>query len=347
MSVEKLREEFIKEGENLRTPRSNDYQVRDFSGITQECNIILKMTKRCIEAKIVADSINSHGCRITTFTVVFPRFILAEFNTHRAFSRNSASSRARPFQVMLKDVRDDPFIPIRWMSTHKGMQGTDYLDEKESQAAVAEWLKARDLAVEQAIKLDKLKVTKQLVNRLLEPYMWHEVIVTATDYENFFALRAHADAEIHIAALAEAMLKAYNASTPVVLKSGEWHIPFADHMNQMKIELLFVDVKSSLSTAEQVEVAKRSIACARCARISYRPFGSEDCYDYSADLKLFNQLLSGGHMSPLEHCAKAMTEVEWLAYPNGQCGNFRGFIQYRKQFGNENRIDERVGKINK
>jgi thymidylate synthase ThyX len=300
------------------------------------------MTKRCIEAKIVADSINSRGCRITTFTVVFPRFILAEFNTHRAFSRNSASSRARPFQVTLKEVRDDPFIPIRWMSTHKGMQGTDYLDEAESKAAVVEWLKARDLAVEQAIKLDHLRVTKQLVNRMLEPYMWHEVIVTATSFENFFALRAHADAEIHIAALAEAMLKAYNLSTPSPLKAGEWHIPFSEHMNQMKLSFL-IDEKSSLSTAEQVEVLKRSIACARCARISYRPFGSEDCYDYAADLKLFNQLLNGGHMSPLEHCARAMTDAEWHdTSPTNSCGNFRGFIQYRKQFANECRIDSRA-----
>ena len=76
------------------------------------------MTKRCIEAKIVADSIYKQGQRLTTFTVVFPRFILAELNTHRMLSRNSASSRARPFQAMLNDVRKDPFVPIRGSRTN-------------------------------------------------------------------------------------------------------------------------------------------------------------------------------------------------------------------------------------
>lgn len=286
--------------------------------------------KRCISAKIVADSINNQGCRLTTFVVTLPRFILPELNTHRMLSRNSASSRARPFHVMLNEVRDDPFVPIRWMAAHKGMQGTDYLNEAESRAAIAEWLKARDLVVEQALKLDQLKVTKQIVNRLLEPYLWHEVIITATDYANFFALRAHADAEIHIAALAQAMLDAYNESTPKILKAGEWHVPFGDFIDEEKL------------VGEQIETAKIEIACARCARISYRPFGSENCYDYAADRKLFKQLVDSGHMSPLEHCAQAMTDAEWDAAPQHRSGNFHGFVQFRKRFSKETRSDSRI-----
>lgn len=298
------------------------------------------MTKRSIEAKVVADSINSRGCRITTFTVVFPRFVLAELNTHRMLSRNSASSRARPFKVMLKDVTDDPFIPIKWMATHKGMQGSEYLDETQSQAATAKWLEARDAAVRSATEMDKLQVTKQIVNRLLEPFMWHEVIITATDFENFFALRAHADAEIHIAALAHAMLNALNASTPKPLAPGEWHIPFGDRFDENKLAAL-VDSTMSVSREKQIESLKMEIACARCARISYKSFGAEDQYDYSADIKLFNSLLDGGHMSPLEHCARAMTDYEWSLH-NGRCGNFEGFLQYRKLFSTENRRDPRV-----
>ncbi len=286
--------------------------------------------KRCIAAKIVADSINKQGCRITTFVVTFPRFLLAELNTHRMLSRNSASSRARPFHVMLKDVCDDPFIPLRWMAAHKGMQGTNYLNETDSEAAVTEWLKARDMAVEQAMKLDKLMVTKQLVNRLLEPYMWHEVIITATDYANFFSLRAHADAEIHIAALAHAMLDAYNQSTPKILNAGEWHVPFGDCIDEEKL------------VGQDIETAKIEIACARCARISYRPFGSESSYDYAADRKLFKQLADSGHMSPLEHCAQAMSDAEWDAAPQHRSGNFHGFVQFRKRFANETRSDSRI-----
>ena len=56
------------------------------------------MTK--IKAVIAADSINVKGKRITTFIVTMPRIVLAELNTHRVFSRNSASSRAIPFTKM-------------------------------------------------------------------------------------------------------------------------------------------------------------------------------------------------------------------------------------------------------
>lgn len=141
-----------------------------------------------IAAKVVADSKNNNG-RITTMVITMPRYILAEFNTHRMFSRNSASSRAIPFEKMLKSIGENPFMPMAWMKDHKGMQGTEFFSEEESKPFIASWLKARDNAVTSAIQLGKSGVTKQLINRLLEPFMWHTVIVTATEYENFFALR--------------------------------------------------------------------------------------------------------------------------------------------------------------
>ncbi len=285
-----------------------------------------------INATIVADSINEQNDRITTFIVTFPRFLLAEMNTHRMFSRNSASSRARPFQTMLKEVKDDPFIPIRWLTTHKGMQGTVAVDDPT--IAIEKWLKARDAAIQAAIDLDKENVTKQLVNRLLEPYMWHEVIITATTFENFFALRAHPDAEIHIAYLAELMLNEYNASTPKVLSPNQWHLPFSDQFDEERLATL---VKQTQKTLDQI---KREIVCARCARISYRPFGSEDNYDYVADCKLFNSLVEGNHMSPLEHCGYAMTQEQYKENPFS--GNFKGFIQFRKLFKTENRMEPRI-----
>lgn len=145
-----------------------------------------------ISAEIIADSINTAGQRITTAILTFPRFVLAELNTHRAFSRNSASSRAIPFNKMVEMVKTDPFIPIAWQKNHKGMQGTEYLDKSyNSSGYYAEyaWLEARNRAVDLATSLDKLDVTKQLTNRLLEPFLWHRVLVTSTEWGNFFELR--------------------------------------------------------------------------------------------------------------------------------------------------------------
>ena len=147
-----------------------------------------------INAKILADSISERGDRITTYLLTFPRIILAEFNTHRAFSRNSASSRAIPFKKMVESVQTNPFIPIAWQKDHKGMQGTEYITSKDDiENCISVWLKARDNAIKQSICLNGAEgfeaVTKQLCNRLLEPFMWHTVICTATDYDNFFNLR--------------------------------------------------------------------------------------------------------------------------------------------------------------
>ena len=166
-----------------------------------------------IKAEIIADSVNQFGNRLTTFIVVFPRIVLAEFNTHRMLSRNSASSRAIPFDKMLKMVQENPFIPIKWMKDHSGMQGNEFMEHGVHDIADC-WLRARDEAIEHAKELSQRGLTKQVCNRLLEPFMWHTVIVTASEWENFFALRAHPAAEIHIQDLAHKMLDAYNTSTP-------------------------------------------------------------------------------------------------------------------------------------
>lgn len=237
------------------------------------------MTK--ISAKIIADSTNQLGNRITTFVLTYPRIIHAEIMTHRMFSRNAASSRAVPFEKLCESVMTDPFIPIAWQKDHSGMQGNEYFNEQESKLLEYVWLTGRDSTVESAKKLafgigytDKSSseikntpVTKQLCNRLLEPFQWYTCIVTATEYENFFALRCpqynvpektfrskkdcmkeftqtnrelasgnNVDwlklnkgmAEIHLMELAECMWDSYNEHQPKELKEGEWHIPMID-----------------------------------------------------------------------------------------------------------------------
>jgi len=145
--------------------------------------------KNQISAKIVADSINQQRDRITTMEIVFPRPILAEFNTHRLFTRNSASSRAIPFKKMVEMVKNSPFIPIAWQKDHSGMQGTEYFEGWRAKILNLAWKAGAKSAVFAATKLHKLGLTKQLCNRLLEPFMYHKVLVTFTETENFFNLR--------------------------------------------------------------------------------------------------------------------------------------------------------------
>ena len=143
-----------------------------------------------ISAQVVADSLNEHGQRVTSYVLVFPRIILAELNTHRTFSRNSASSRAIPFKKMVEKCKNDPFIPIAWQKDHSGMQGTKYITDTQTLEFLnINHLEARDSAIESAQMQSELGLTKQLCNRLLEPFMWHTAIVTATEFENFFKLR--------------------------------------------------------------------------------------------------------------------------------------------------------------
>lgn len=343
-----------------------------------------------IEAKIITDSINEFGNRLTTFVLVFPRIVLAEFNTHRVLSRNSASSRAIPFAKMVKMVEENPFVPIKWMKEHTGMQGTDYFTDEEIDGFYYNdglekvdykiktidklkeiWLGARTDAIRGAKRLSELGLTKQVCNRPLESFMWHTVICTGSEWENFFALRAHPDAEIHIQLLAEKMLEAYNTSTPKVLIPGQWHIPFGDTFDEERLKPLMPEIQPASLTwyFEHLELLKVRIATARCARISYLTFEGKD--DYEADIKLHDRLLKSGHMSPFEHCAKAMDYDEYHTYisgkadeyesyaahaevtiiedtenelPYGWCGNFRGFIQYRKMIPGENKTDNRIKK---
>lgn len=294
-----------------------------------------------IQAQIIADSINRKGKRITSFVVTMPRIVLAEFNTHRVFSRNSASSRAIPFAKMLDTVKNNPFIPIAWMKEHTGMQGTEYFTDPAEIAEIEKiYLEGRDSAVARAEKLSALGVTKQIVNRGLEAYMWHTVIVTSSEWENFTALRAEAAAEIHIQKLAFIMLEELNNSVPKVLQPGEWHIPFGDKMNEQELAKLLPSIQPDSLTwqIEQLEFLKIKVATARCARVSYTVVGEEGKPDnYSADIKLHDRLLGMGHLSPFEHCAQCTDDEGWS-------GNFQGWTQYRKTLPNENRSDNRLFK---
>lgn len=323
------------------------------------------MEKQSIKAVILADSIERIGNnRITTWQLTYPRFIHSEIMTHRILSKNSASSRAIPFNKMVEQVENDPFIPIKWMKEHKGMQGTEYLENVDDiQTAKYLWLNARNRAVENAKYLtNDSGVTKQICNRLLEPFLWHTIILTGTEFENFFALRAHPMAEIHLQDLAYKMLEAYNVSTPKELKEGEWHIPY-DTKEDDLVPVLY-NIKAPAGDLLSYRI---KVATAKCAQVSYMKFGSDDYADL-IDLhdSLFIRPYNGKrgirkindpiHASPAEHIAQAMTGQEYYNYfkgcnPNtvdlnndgfGWCHNLRGFKSYRSMLPNENSSDNRV-----
>lgn len=326
--------------------------------------------KSKIKATVVADSINKYGDRITTMEVVFPRFILAELATHRVFSMNSASSRAIPYRKMRKMVLNDPFIPIAWQKEHTGMQGTEYItNESDITNLKIEWLKARNEAINQADAISRLGATKQLCNRLLEPFMWHKVLITSTDFENFFSLRcpkydltednSHSyrskkdyfkdygdagltytewllynkgQAEIHIMELAESMLDAMNESKPTKLNSGQWHVPYGDNIDYVKLGAE-TTAHYELNPNEEINVDKWAlkVSTARCARLSYQTVGDNPKIDYGADIRLHDILLDSKHMSPFEHCAQAVGGIDDLIVRNDRRSrNLKGFIQYRE-----------------
>lgn len=281
-----------------------------------------------ISAKIVADSVGPSGKRITTFVLTYPRFIHSEFMTHRMISRNASSSRAIPVKKQIQMVMDNPAIPLAFTKNKKGMQGGEILDEQQHKLAISTWLNARDVAARMANDLADLEVHKQYANRLLEPFAHITVVATATNWDNFFALRCHPAAQPEINALAKEMYKVMSESIPSKLKVGYWHLPFVDSQAIKQILNLY-NIDCLQDNQEALKLAiRRSVA--RCARVSYLNHDGTQTSMFD-DERLYCQLLEGSpiHASPAEHQAKA-------TYSAVRSGNFKGWVQYRKTLENEN-----------
>lgn len=300
-------------------------------------------------AKVLADSISPDGVRLTTLEVTFPRIVLAEFNTHRTFSRNSASSRAIPVEKMINMVEDNPYIPTHWGKNQKGMQAEVELSKDEQIVAALWWLGARDKAVESTKALLAVGVHKQITNRLLEPFMWHTVIVTASEFSNFFNLRCNPMAHPEIKLAAELMRDAMNASTPTALDYGQWHTPLVS--DEEAAQILEEEELRGWTTCDHNMVARVSVG--RCARVSYLTHDGKR--DPVEDVKLADRLLEAGHMSPFEHVARPLSDEDlddadryWSeGWPRERkreqraakfSGNFRGWVSYRKQIPHEEDI---------
>lgn len=257
-----------------------------------------------ISATVIADSISPLGHRLTTMECTFHRYILPEVNTYRAFSRSASSSRAIPISKRIEEVQLNPALPTSWGKNQRGMVADGELDDATSAECQSVWLEAAAAACDYAQYLSDKKVHKQLANRLLEPFLWQTMVISATDFSNMFTQRIHPDAQPEFKLLAEAMKSALDESDPFHLEWDEWHLPFV-----LPTEMA------------DTEIAKK-VSVARCARTSY---GSHGVFDLDKDVDLYVRLLEQEpkHWAPTEHVA---TPAHWAPQPKG---NFRGWHQLR------------------
>ena len=298
-----------------------------------------------ISATIIADSINGNGDRLVTYEFVYPRWILAEVDTHRILSKNSASSRAVPVASMFEQIENSPAMPVHWGENQPGMTSKVELDFLKKESAKLMWVSAAKTMVSFArILSDKMGINghKQWVNRLCENFTFTKTVITGTHWENFFWLRHHPDAQPEFQELARCAYEARQLSTPTLLRPGEWHLPYVQFKDgQYWVdELTIVD----LETAKMI-----SVSC--CAQVSYRKL--DDSIEKAR--KIFDMLNIGSnvkpaHASPLEHQGTPMnvfesmpffpsTWEEGITHVRKDCtmwsGNLCGWIQFRQLIPNE------------
>jgi hypothetical protein len=281
-----------------------------------------------VSANVVADSISEEGARITTFELEYPRFIHAEFLTHRLLSRNAQSSRAVPVPSALEQIRKNTARPSHWGAHQSGMQAKEECNATIYDQATGwdlsreeAWDAAMELACDAAEAFFNAGYHKQIVNRLTEPFAHIKVVCTATEYDNFFWLRRHPDAQPEIQELAERMWQAREASTPRLLAAGQWHVPYYG--------------EGWVDGTDGIEVKNALMVSSSCAaQVSYRRL--DDSLEKAE--KIFRMLVDSKpvHASPFEHQATPITYPEQNGVThtdrlgNRWSANFRGWVQHRQ-----------------
>jgi hypothetical protein len=267
-----------------------------------------------IEAKVIEDSVyfnkeENKFQRLTTMQLKYHRYVHSEVMTHRVFSRNASSSRAIPVATMLKQVWNDPAMPVHWGQNQAGMQAKAELDGIHYYMAEKLWRGAAKVACIIAYGMNKVGLHKQIANRILEPWQFIHVILSSTEWDNFYALRDHPDAQPEIAELARKMSIAQTFSNPRFLDEGKWHLPYT--------------LRNERDTYD-IETLKK-ISTARCARVSYLTHDGKTP-NVENDIKLHDRLVGSVpiHASPTEHVATP-------SFKAGFSKNFSGYTQYREE----------------
>ena len=310
-----------------------------------------------ITAKVVCDSVSEQGVRLTTFEIEYPRFIHGELMTHRMLSKNSSSSRAIPIQKMLEQIESNMAIPIYWGKNKSGMQAVEEVDDLSKNNAEIMWKGCFWKAKDTVSWMSDDGLHKQVPNRLTEPFQMMKVVITGTDWDNFFNLRIHPDAQPEICMLAYKMFRAMQESSPNTLRAGEWHIPYVEiSQNQYDLDDTYYFVWDKDVSGTETDGYKyeqrvtleeaTKISAASCAAVSYR---TESMTLEKAD-KIFDMLINAEviHASPFEHLAtpivfketnemcnvfEYLDKVDGVTHVNKQgdlcSGNLRGWIQFR------------------
>jgi len=287
------------------------------------------------KASVIADSIHKSE-RLTSFEICIPRCVLAEINTHRALSRNSASSRAIPSDRIISTIESDPFIP-EWTLANKGMVAAGPLSPQLAAEATEDCLAARDYMIAYAKRQVARGVSKQDANRYLEPWMFTTIVATGTDraWEWFFKLRDHGDADPKIGKAARLMHMAYDDSEPEELSEGEWHLPYIDDKDRRNVAVLegtptFPALNFNvdwINGCDWRDVILAHMSAARCARISY--LRQHEDRSVEDEVSRACELVKCGHWSPTEHQAIVMPGHN----QGGNFGNDQPFAQFRHLIG--------------
>lgn len=304
--------------------------------------------KNGIKVKVIADSIAANGKRMTTFELVYHRYVHSEFLTHRALSKNASSSRAVPLKTAAEHVAENPAIPVHWGKNQPGMQSKEQLSGIELSAAQELWQKSIETAIDTAGQLQQLNAHKQWAARVLEPYQLIKVVVSGTDWDNLLWLRDDEEAQPEIEELARCIQIAFDTNIPVKLYHGEWHLPYIDTYRDplMDDALHYLDADGNPLSLEDA----KKISASSCAQVSYRRLNDSK----EKALEIYNKLFSGRkpHCSPLEHQSTPIdlsipgVNLPWdtKTWESGithvrkdgtLCsGNLAGWIQYRQTLPN-------------
>ena len=293
-----------------------------------------------IKATIIADSINANGVRLTTFEFEYPRFIHSELMTHRMLSKNAASSRAIPIERMHEAIKTDPGMPIYWGKNQSGMQAKEELTGESLDMAKLIWDRAKFDSLYHAKDMSEQGLHKQIANRVTEPFQTMKTIISGTEWENFFWLRNHPDAQPEFQRLAASAKAAMDISVPMELMYGEWHLPY------IKVSRPAGVVSYYTETGEWSLIDARIISASCCAQVSYRK--NDDTIEKAR--MIYDRLVNTSpvHASPVEHQATPMPNIAgFTAWPNGVThqrrdgsywsGNFKDWIQFRQQIPNNTR----------